>query len=123
MEVKLSLPFPPSINRLWRIGKGNWYCTSEYTQFKDYVCMLTRIHKTPKFDDSARLSVEVYLHPPNKRSLDVDNFCKAVFDSLQDSGVIPNDSQVDELWVERKEIVKNGRCEVVIRTIEGTTNV
>lgn len=117
MNINLLLPWPPSVNRLWRMGKGNWYSTAEAKNYKETVYYLIFSSRCGKFDDTARLMLEVYLYPPSKRSFDIDNSCKVIFDSLQNAKVFHNDSQIDKLWVERKEIFKDGKAEVRISTI------
>jgi len=65
----------------------------------------------------AGLSVEVYLHFRDKRKRDVDNVCKPLLDALQHAGAFKDDSQVDKLYLERREIIPGGKCEVVITEI------
>lgn len=40
------------------------------------------------------LQVWLEAYPPDKRRRDIDNLLKAVFDSLQKSGIILDDSQI-----------------------------
>ena len=114
MEFTITLPWPPSLNKLWRIGRGKIYCSKEGVSFKEYVRFLCRAKKAPRFAETDRLKLGLWLYPPNKRVLDIDNRAKIVLDSLQDAGVIPNDSQIDKIWIERKEIFKGGQAIVKI---------
>ena len=66
-----------------------------------------------------RLSVEIWLHAPNKRKVDIDNRVKPILDALQRAGVYDDDEQVDELHVYRADIQKLGYCTVNIALCEG----
>lgn len=62
-----------------------------------------------------RLSVIVGLFPPNKIKRDIDNFGgKSLLDALTFAGLIEDDSLVDELHITRREVVKGGRCTVIV---------
>jgi crossover junction endodeoxyribonuclease RusA len=61
------------------------------------------------------IHLSIVLYPPNNRSYDIDNRLKPILDTLQESRVIANDVQVQQLAVYRGEAVKNGACYVVIR--------
>jgi crossover junction endodeoxyribonuclease RusA len=45
---------------------------------------------------------------------DIDNRVKAALDALTHAGVYDDDSQIDELFVARGDIVKGGRCQVMV---------
>jgi len=59
------------------------------------------------------------LFPPTRRSFDIDNYGKSVLDLLQSAGVFPNDNQVDEFYVERREVVSGGKSIVTIERLWG----
>ena len=66
---------------------------------------------------SCRLSVEIELYPPDRRKIDVDNRIKAVLDLLQHAGVYQDDSQIDRILIERREVEKGGVAVVRIKEI------
>jgi crossover junction endodeoxyribonuclease RusA len=68
---------------------------------------------------SGRLQLDVVLHPGDARVRDIDNSLKALLDSLSHAGVYKDDSQIDRLIVSRGEIVKGGRCQVLISELVG----
>ena len=49
--------------------------------------------------------------------MDIDNRAKPLLDALQHAKVFIDDSQVDRLILERKEIIPGGMCEVFIQEI------
>lgn len=63
---------------------------------------------------SGRLAVDLELCPPTRRSFDIDNLTKGVFDGLTAAGVWLDDSQVDRLTVVRGERIKGGLAKVRI---------
>ncbi len=54
------------------------------------------------------------LCPPDNRSRDLDNYLKAIFDSLTHAGVWEDDSQVKKMAVEWGGTVKPGRAIITI---------
>ena len=46
--------------------------------------------------------------------MDIDNSCKAILDSIQDAGIIDDDSQVWKLTIERGITHTGGSCVVMI---------
>jgi crossover junction endodeoxyribonuclease RusA len=61
------------------------------------------------------IHLSIVLYPPNNRSYDIDNRLKPILDTLQESRVIVNDAQVQQLVVYRGSVVKNGASYLVIR--------
>lgn len=115
--ISYELPWPPSVNALWRMGRGKWYMTKEAKNYKDAVYYIVTLLKAPNFDSKQRLSLTILAYPPDKRKRDIDNLVKIVGDSLQAAKVFEDDSQIDRLLVERKEVRKEGRIEVLLEVI------
>lgn len=63
---------------------------------------------------TADLEVRVVLFPPTRARRDLDNFQKALFDSLTHAGVWADDSQVKRMMVEWGPVTKEGKAEVRI---------
>ena len=127
-QLTLNLPWPPSVNAYWRSPnkgplagrtliseKGRHYrgavqaeCANEWTRrWAARIAM-------PEFDEAKRLSVALYAYPPDKRKRDLDNLPKAVLDALTHAGVWADDEQIDHLSIQRCELRKGGRIEVVV---------
>jgi crossover junction endodeoxyribonuclease RusA len=97
----LSLPFPPSVNRLWRVGKGKRvYKDPSYTRWiSQCEAEIFSLRLTPILG-SYRLQIDATR--PDKRKRDIDNIIKAVSDVLQHTGIIENDHlclEVMARWV------------------------
>jgi crossover junction endodeoxyribonuclease RusA len=115
--ITLHLPFPPSVNTYYRRSKHSTYLSQKGRDYKQKVAEVVSTHY-PLLENAmaGRLSVFLSLFPPTHRSMDIDNRVKATLDALQDAGVFEDDEQIDELHVVRREVVKGGRCMVVVAT-------
>jgi len=108
-QITITLPYPPSANRLWSNGaNGRKYKTTEYLSFesKAQLEIAGFIDKTLSGD----LSVTLRIYRP-RRTGDLDNRVKATLDVMQ--GMIYNDdSQIVELHLYRLDDKLNPRVEV-----------
>ncbi len=112
------LPFPPSINGMWR-RVGNRTCLSKRgRQYrKDAIATLEQL-ALANMQLSGRLKVCMRLYPPCRRKRDVDNYPKSVFDALTHAGFWLDDEQVDMLQIVRGPVVKGGYIKLTIVEIE-----
>lgn len=110
-DIKLELPYPPSVNSYWLQSGNRRYISKRGQKFKADVSNIC-IGMQGFGDDPVEISIILY--PRDKRLLDIDNCCKAILDSLQ--GFIYNDDQnVWKLTIERGQKIKNGGCSVTIK--------
>jgi crossover junction endodeoxyribonuclease RusA len=89
------------------------YITKEGKDFRQRVAEIVAERQAIKFGD-ARLCVAMHVSMRDRRVADIDNRVKAALDALTHAGVYDDDSQIDELFVARGEIVKGGRCHVMV---------
>lgn len=110
--MRLSLPYPPSINHYWRRAGRFIHISSEGKRFRSDVAeILAREHIDPLL---GRLAVRVELEPPDRRRRDIDNVQKPLLDALQHGGAYEDDCQIDWLLTERKEKKPGGATTVSI---------
>ena len=111
----LELPFPPSLNTYYRNVRGRTLLSAKGRQYKQDVLahVLTACKGQPR-PMTGRLKVDIQLHFLTRRLCDIDNRPKAILDALEEAGVFENDSQVDVLTVERREVRQGGACLVMI---------
>jgi len=57
---------------------------------------------------TGRISVSIEACVPDKRRRDLDNMIKAVLDAMQHGGLYADDSQIDELYICRGEMIEGG---------------
>jgi crossover junction endodeoxyribonuclease RusA len=114
--LQLFLPYPPSVNNYWGFSRSRRFLTPKANTFKQLVHYKVLESKYPSFGRSyIRVGVELY--PPDRRKRDIDNPLKPLFDSLVAAGLFDDDSQIVELVVFRKEVIKGGSCRVTIEKI------
>lgn len=108
MEVEL--PFPPSLNHLWRRVGNRTLISRRGRSFRQQVCLILRGVKPM----AGPLSVFIDLFPPDRRRRDVDNVQKALLDALAHGGAYHDDFQIARLTIERREVVPGGKARVRI---------
>ena len=119
--MMLTLPWPPTINHYYAPGPrpGTHYMTPQARAYRIEVstrvgAQRLRQHLT------GRLSLCVEAYPPDRRARDLDNLLKAVQDSLQHAGVYVSDSQIDDLRIVRRAVIKGGKIVVAVVEIDAT---
>ena len=117
MQLTLELPLPPSMNTYWRNFRGRTVLSAGGREYKIAIQEYVAAHNLPKFGEE-RLGATITIFPRDKRSIDLDNRLKALFDSLQDSGVFNDDSQFDRICISRGMIKKGGGCTITISTLK-----
>lgn len=118
--IELQLPFPPTVNTMWRRGQRSTYLSKKGRQYRtDAVAAVLEQFPDRPFADSMdqRLEVSIHLEPPDRRQRDLDNYPKAILDTLTHAGVWVDDSQIDKLHITRGDKVKGGRATVTIEVL------
>lgn len=113
--IKLTLPYPPSVNHYWVWTGRTWIIGKRGAAFiRDvhFICVGKRYHLKEK------LKATAYVYPPDKRDRDLDNLGKALWDSLEKAGVYENDKQIKELHMKFCEPCKPGRVEVTLDLLD-----
>ncbi len=99
--IVLTLPEPPSSNRMWRRGKTHTYVSEEARAYKEAVSMLASRYRNEKecAFPSGDLSITVLWHRSAKRG-DLDNRIKVLLDALGGT-IFRNDRQIAEIQARR----------------------
>lgn len=109
--MRLSLPYPPSVNRIWRVFRNRIIKSKEGRSYAATVKTTVALLGLRPADGP--LSVSVTAYRPQRRG-DLDNVLKAALDAL--NGVAwQDDSQVVELHALRLDDKHNPRLEVDVR--------
>lgn len=121
--VYISLPWPPSVNRIWRCVGGRVLLSADGRAYRELVAVELWREIAPPFRDvpilTGRLSMTIRAYPPDKRKRDIDNLAKACIDAIQATKLIfEDDAQIDHLSIRRMNVEKPGRVEVSIGEID-----
>ncbi|MET3068791.1 RusA family crossover junction endodeoxyribonuclease [Atlantibacter hermannii] len=120
--MKLTLPFPPSVNTYWRAPNrgplaGRHLISAAGRKYQSDACaaIIEQLRRLPK-PSTTPAAVAIILFPPDQRHRDLDNYNKALFDALTHAGVWEDDSQVKRMLVEWGPVVPKGKVEITIST-------
>ena len=112
--ISVELPWPPSVNNYWRHTSRGHYISPEGKKFKRAVQIMLSNYRPSE----SRISVLIEAYPPDRRGRDLDNIQKALLDSMQGL-LFRDDSQIDDLRIVRREVVKHGRVVVHLEALKG----
>ncbi|MCS3605304.1 RusA family crossover junction endodeoxyribonuclease [Erwinia rhapontici] len=113
--MKLTLPFPPSINGYWRSpGKGALISErGRKYRINAIAAVYEQLRRRPQ-PITHEIDIHVILYPPTRAKRDLDNFQKALFDGLTHAGVWADDSLIKRMTVEWGSVTCHGKVEVTI---------
>lgn len=120
-RIELTLPVPPSVNRIWRTGRGRNYLSPEAQRFKLAAKVAAAKAGYLKgdavpFPSPMQVKVTLFWYREAKRG-DLDNRAKATLDVL--NGILwDDDGQVVEIHLYRREDPKAGRIVLSIEEAE-----
>lgn len=101
--IKLILPYAPSVNRYWRAcvkhGTKIHYISKEGVEYCEQVEKIINSWRKSNFCNeyifgNDNVIVDYWMCVPDRRSRDIDNIQKALFDSLTKAKVWEDDVQV-----------------------------
>lgn len=124
--MKLTLPFPPSVNRLYRSIPRGKICTTILSKEGREYRALVRSTVTAPETLRGRVRCVVWLNPPDRRRRDILNYTKILMDVLQVKdgvGAIEDDEQIDYVTVVRGPVVRGGNVMVEIYEREDEDDV
>lgn len=113
-EIRVTLPYPPSANRLWANGqRGAKFKTDEYQAFEEHARL--KLNSVLDAPFAGHVAVTLHVYRPRKAG-DLDNRGKAVLDVLQGVAYV-SDAQIVELHSYRHDDKLNPRVEVCVREV------
>lgn len=129
-DLTIALSFPPSVNHYWRhvalpVGKGKTgfrvqaLISADGRRYKTTVCREVLAQRAA-LGIKTPVRMRVALCPPDRRRRDVDNYVKALLDSLVEAKVLEDDSLVRDLRLVWGDVAPGGKAVVTIRGIAGT---
>lgn len=112
-EFQITLPEPPSLNRLYRVDRkrGHKYKTKSHKEYVTYVHQICIANKIKPLKGDIGMSIVWY---PSSNRRDIDSPLKTLLDSLN-GFAYDDDKQIAELAIVRSDTEKhNPRVEVVL---------
>jgi crossover junction endodeoxyribonuclease RusA len=102
LTIVVFLPWPPSVNRIWRSGKGRVYRDPKYLAWQKEAGWAIKQRVFGRSEGlKGKFDAEITLMPPNARPYDPDNRIKVILDLAQKHDLIENDSLLNQLVVRR----------------------
>jgi Holliday junction resolvase RusA-like endonuclease len=89
-DISLTLPLPPSANRIWRMWRGRMRKSDEYRAWKDAAAESVALQLAG--DGPLRHFTVAIMLPPTR--IDPDNRVKPYLDALQAGGAIEDDKRL-----------------------------
>lgn len=111
--MKIILPYPPSMNRMYRTVQGRMLISAVGRAYKTEVGRQCQLAKIKPVEGLACVTIDIFR--PQKRG-DLDNFFKGLFDSLNGHAWL-DDSQVVEIHARRFDDKANPRVEVEVNEV------
>jgi len=115
-SLTLRLPFPPSLNRIWRAVQGRVVLSAAAREWTVAAAnAMPRGRVPPPLE--GRLAVTMLLAPPasyGKRKFDIANREKILCDLLTKQRVWLDDEQIDVLLIMRGEARDKGYVDILI---------
>lgn len=98
MRYEIDLPFPPSVNRIWRVGVRKLYSSPAYEAWKieSDVAFWQQFGGSKKRPQSlGNFTISIVLDENRRGISDSDNRIKPVLDFCQRAGFVINDRGCD----------------------------
>ena len=106
----LVLPYPPTVNHMYRRARGHLALTPEALAFRHAVRMIAMVQRVQPLVGPVAVFLDVYR--PRRRG-DLDNILKATLDAL--NGIAyRDDDQVEQITAQRYEDKRAPRVEVSV---------
>lgn len=118
-ELTLILPWPPSVNAMWRaVPRRGVLLSKRGRQYRQAAVAAIANQTFGIAPTQARLAVLMDVYPPDRRKRDISNIPKAIEDAITvAASVWCDDEQVDDLHIIRRERWRGGKVVVHIRKI------
>lgn len=115
-QLHLELPYPPSVNRIWRRVGNLTLKSAEARAYHERCSHIVWLFQQGRPRPPAEpLALTLLVHPPDRRRRDLDNALKAAQDSIA-RGLGVDDSLISELHVWRcSPSPPDGRLLVTVR--------
>lgn len=125
MTLHITLPWPPSLNKIWRAVAGRILLSASARAYKKAAARALPVGRIPQ-PLTGRLMVWMTLHPPTSltgKQWDIANREKLMIDTLTAQRVWLDDSQIDAMVILRGAPDGAGCVELTIHTLTPGSNL
>lgn len=112
----IQLPWPPTVNHYYTVSRGRKILSAAGRNYKT-ACQYLLLEQKAQKSTSGPYCVTIRAYPPDNRKRDLDNLLKPCLDALTGYGAIGDDSQIDDLRIQRFPKIPSGRIDIVISRI------
>lgn len=106
-DITLTLPVPPSANRMWRVGNGRTYKSAAYLTWQTHAGYVAALGAA---GDRIEGAYALGLTLPKTR-MDPDNLIKPINDLMQQVRIVANDRHMRRLSLDLDE----ARTDILVR--------
>jgi Holliday junction resolvase RusA-like endonuclease len=112
--ISVTLPLPPSVNRLYVRTRAGVVCSSRYLRWKrDAGWVIRAARVRPLVCES----YDAIIYVPQRMKGDIDNRIKAILDLFVSLELVPDDRRVARVTASRSNTTLPGTCDVVLRVV------
>ncbi len=99
-RIVIHLPYPVSVNHIWKHGKGTSFLSRQYSAWKKTAGQEWLLQKKnqPKAISGPYGAILIAVKPDRRRR-DLDNLTKVCKDFAVQHGLVPDDSLCEKLYV------------------------
>ena len=109
----LTLPYPPTANRYWRVWRGRAVKSTEARAYQELVRKLCRVQGARGEPFAGPVEVVISVYRPRKRG-DLDNTLKVALDALKGIAFV-DDEQIVGIDARRADDKVNPRLVVTVK--------
>jgi len=119
-DIIITLDFPPTVNSYYTKTKRGIFISPKGRAFRECVSKACNEQGVYGIQLPCRLAVDVILYPPDRRTRDLDNYMKALLDSLTIAKIWEDDELIDNLNIHRGKVLSGaGKCALRITEHHG----
>jgi crossover junction endodeoxyribonuclease RusA len=111
----ITLPLPPSTNRLWRAGRGRVYRSKRYLTWCRTAGWELNLQRPARL--TGAVVVTISAGRPDRRRRDIDNLAKSTLDLLVAHRVIEDDAKVVSITSRWCDGTTPGRIAVTVAAV------
>lgn len=106
--ITLTLPYPPSVNSIWRRVGNRTLLSARGRRYHDAVRVQLVLARHNREPIAGPVICWLLVNPPDRRKRDLDNIPKVIFDAMTKCRVWRDDSQVQFFAIARSGVIPGG---------------